>query len=364
MNRFSKYIIIHFTKYLLYTQIFVTILFYLAGLFQDTKLLRGGGSADIFTLAYYEFLKLPMSVYTSIPITVTIATLFLMMNLMRSNELIAYVTLGGKVRNLIVPFLITSVLMSGLLFVMSDKIIPIFRHKKEKIFQEDIKGRAYIKNMKLRDVWLKDENQRIINIKLIDSVQKKLYNITEYYMTDNMEFERMRLIDRAVRNDEKAEWELRNVRSFTVEPLPKLAEKSPYLHEKNSFFDDITKLPSTGAKFFSTSQLGEIVDIMDRQNISADKYRNAYYRHISHAISVIILVMTVYPLCVNFSRNTSYIKTASKALSVAILYWLLTASLHSLGKTEVVTPFFANFTQSIIFSAVAVWLMFSREKAA
>lgn len=88
---------------------------------------------------------------------------------------------------------------------------------------------------------------------------------------------------------------------------------------------------------------------MEKQDLNASKYNLQLYKSYAHTLSIIVIILVIFPLCIGFGRNHSYIAVASKSLFTGFAYWMLTASLQSLGKTGVFSPFTASFLPIVIF---------------
>ncbi len=92
-----------------------------------------------YTLIIYDVMKIPYLLYTTMPMTIVVSTMLVMVSLLKSNELLAYVSLGGKIRNMALPFFISGFILAGLLYYAADTINPKTMLKREKYAYEHIK---------------------------------------------------------------------------------------------------------------------------------------------------------------------------------------------------------------------------------
>jgi lipopolysaccharide export system permease protein len=104
-------------------------------------------------------------------------------------------------------------------------------------------------------------------------------------------------------------------------------------------------------------------EIMKRQDLNTAKYDLQLYKSYAHAISVPVIILVIFPLCIGFNRNHSYIMVASKSLFTGFAYWMTMASFQSLGKTGLFSPLAANFIPLGIFMVLALVLIYRREHA-
>jgi lipopolysaccharide export system permease protein len=167
ISKFNLYIIKLFAKYTIIVQIFVAIISLVANTFQHTKYLSEY-NITFTTLLIFDFLKTPYLLYSTMPMTIVISTMFVMITLLKNNELLAYVSLGGKIRNLAVPFIIGGALMSVLLFVMADSLNPKVMFEREKFASEHIRKKRFVIQGKLTDLWLKENDRTFVSIGIMD----------------------------------------------------------------------------------------------------------------------------------------------------------------------------------------------------
>lgn len=360
MSKFNKYIIMLFVRYTLIVQIFVAIITLIANTFQHTGMLNEY-HISFYTLILYDLMKVPYLLYTTMPMTMVVSTMLVMVTLLKNNELLAYVSLGGKIRNIAVPFLISGIFLAGLLYYAADVINPKVMLAREKYSYEHIKKKHFMVSGKLTDLWLKESGNTFVNLNLMDPVQNKILGITEYHIDKKFQVDRITTYDSADYKDGK--WYIKNMKAYSMYPVPKLSAHKDLVVQKRKLFDELTSLPVLKPKYLSLKEVQRIGNILKKQKLNAAKYELQLYKSYAHAISVMVIILVIFPLCIGFSRNHSYISVASKALFTGFGYWLIMASCQSLGKTGLLTPFIASFLPPAAFLAFAVFLIYRREKA-
>lgn len=360
MSKFNKYIIKLFIKYTVSVQLFVAIISLIANTFQHTKMLSEY-NITFTTLIVYDMMKIPYLLYITMPMTIVISTMLVMVVLMKNNELLAYVSLGGKVRNLAIPFLISGVLISGLLYVSADIINPKTMLERERYSLEHIKKKPFSISGTLSDMWLKESDSNFVNITLMDPLRMELHDITEYHLDDSFRVDSIVTYDTAIFKENQ--WVLTNVKEYGMSPVPLLKEQQDKVLQQRSLFDELTSLPSLKPQYLSLKEIRRIVNIMKKQDLNASKYELQLYRTYAHSLSIIVIILVIFPLCIGFSRNHSYIMVATKSLFTGFGYWMLMASMQSLGKTGLFEPFTASFMPLLIFTVLAVTLIYRRERA-
>jgi len=360
MNKFNKYIIALFIKFTLIVQVFVGIISLIANTFQHTKMLN---EYDItfFTLLMYDTMKIPYLLYTTMPMTIVVSTMLVMVTLLKNNELLAYVSLGGKIRNLALPFFLSGMIISGLLYFAADYINPKVMLEREKFSYKYIKKRDFNITGKLTDLWLKETEDRFVNISVMDPVQKTILNITEYHLDDSFQVDTITSYDSASYNG--SQWVLKNVKEYVMDPVPALSRSESEITQTRKLFDEMTSLPVLKPQYLSLKEIKRIAGILKKQNLNTAKYQLQMYKTYAHALSVIVIILVIFPLCIGFSRNHSYVAVASKSLFTGFAYWIAMASAQSLGKTGLFSPFAASFLPIGIFVVLSAVLIYRRERA-
>ncbi|MGD9808692.1 MAG: LptF/LptG family permease [Deferribacterales bacterium] len=360
MTKFNKYILRLFIKYTLIVQIFVAIISLIANTFQHTKMLNDY-NITFFTLIVFDLMKIPYLLYTTMPMTIVISTMLCMVTLLKNNELTAYVSLGGKIRNLAAPFILSGLVLAGVLYYAADVINPKVMLKREQFSYEKIRNKAFTVTGKLTDLWLKESDTVFINISLMDPIAKQIIGVKEYHLNDNFQVGELITYDSAT--FEEGQWIEQNKNVYTMDPVPMLKQHDAEIREKRSLFDELADLPVLSPKYLSIKEMRKTSEIMKRQDLNTAKYDLQLYKSYAHAISVPVIILVIFPLCIGFNRNHSYIMVASKSLFTGFAYWMTMASFQSLGKTGLFSPLAANFIPLGIFMALALVLIYRREHA-
>ncbi|WP_022850064.1 LptF/LptG family permease [Limisalsivibrio acetivorans] len=359
MKRFHLYMLRLFIKYTLIVQVFVIILNVIANSFHHTKLMAKY-DVSFYSILIFDIIKIPYSIHESMPMAMAITAMLTMVTLVRSNELLAFVTLGGKLRSLVYPFLIIGVFTSGLLVWMGDTVNPWIELERKRYETEVFDREQFVLKGKLTNTWMRSE-EGFVHFELIDPIDKSFRGVSRYRLDNSFEIDRLERIESVTPSGDK--WKLENIEIFSLVPVPELVEQIDVAVEDNPMFSDLADLPVNQPKFLSIAELGRIIDILENQGLDASKYKLMLYKNFSHALSVIIILLLVFPLSVNYSRHRSYVLSAVYSLSAAFGYWVIMGSAQSIAKTGVVSPLVASITPHILFAGLAFYLIYSRERS-
>ena len=360
MKKFHIYFIKQFVKTAVAIQIFVVILNMVANTSMHSKLMAeyNIGFTELLT---FELIELPGAIYESMPMALAITTMISVIMMIRSNELLAYVSLGGRLRDLLAPMLGMGLVVFSVLMVMADRVNPWVETTSKKYETERFERKPYVTSGKLTDVWMKDGDEGFVHMGLVDPFSREFHDITFYKMDEDFEISRVTSVKQALPTN--GEWEMRDIKIYDLKPRPELKATFDNSTVKSQLFSDLADLPVNKPKFLSLGELAKIIKVLKQQKLNTAAYELMIYNSYSHAISSVIIMFLVFPLCINFSRHSSYVISAVNSLMVALAYWISVGSFQSLGKTGVMSPLTVSIVPNALFLLLAIFLIYRKESA-
>ena len=359
MKIIFKYIIKQLIEYTFIVQLFIISVYVFASTMQQTKYI-GKYSATFTDILIFNLMKIPYSTYQTLPIAVTCATVLVMISLVKNNELLVYLSSGGRLVSLAVPFFVTGAILSILMFFLGDYVNPKILNARSKYKKEKIEKREFYNIGKIENIWLKEKKGKFVYIGFIDPINKIASNIKEYYIEDSFNPYKLVTIERAEKKNK--EWIFYDYKEYDIRDIPILITHIDKKYDINNSLSELITIPDNNPKLLRMEDLSKIISFYDLRGINTDKYKLVFYSKISQPLSIIVLILLILPLSVNFSRHFSYLLIASNALGVVFLYWFIAASFLSLGKTGAFGPVTANFLPLLSFFIMALVLTFKREK--
>jgi len=360
MGKFDKYIIALFLKYTVVVQVVVAVISLLANAAMHTDLVDKY-QVTLWQVIVYDFMKVPYLLYTTMPMSIVISTMLVMLTLIKNNELVAFVSLGGKIRDLIMPFFYSGIVVSLLLILMANTINPKVMYMREKYAAEIIYKKEIDVRPSLTNIWMKLKGNRFIHITALDPEKMEFHYVTEYTLNDKLQVESIETYNSAKRAGDK--WKLFNQKKYDMMEVPKKTYDVRNITTTKEIFDELSTMPFLKPQYVSIGDIYKVAEVMKNQKVNTSKYMMQIYKIFAHAISVLVIILVIFPLCVDFNRNHSYIKVAAKSLLVGFAFWMTVASCSSLGKNGVLSPFMSSFVPIILFSAIAIYIVYRREHA-
>lgn len=362
MNKFNLYVMRSFLRNLITVLLFIMLLQALSSAYGNINIISGYdySAVEFGILAFYGVI---LGINQLMPIVAAVSVIMTILLLMRSNELLAYMTIGGSIVRLAVPFVLVGMILSATMFLLEYKIIPTTRDNRENLLNEIRNMPTSDKITGFYDTWFvgNDRNIDITNIGLVSISDKKIYNVREYKTNESGEI--VKLIYYKLIEKTKNGWVADNVTvtDISKNPPEEVFYKSLNIQEK--LWDRLVNLSTTNSKAFTPTELVTMIELLEEKGVSTSEYEMLLYFKIASAISVIVLILFMFPLAVNFSRNYSIMKNAAITFSLALVFLITQYMGKALGDAGALSPFMATFGHICIFLIISLYLMYERGKA-
>ena len=360
MNKFNIYVIKLFIKNSIAVGLFVIILLAMSSAYGIMNSLSGYSysSIDFIKLIYYSSI---VDLNKLTPIISAVTTIITIIILMRNNEMLAYMSIGGSLFRLAIPLVLIGILFSLFMIYLEYNIIPKIREFRERTIGE-VKGHTFSGNISgFSDMWLAGTDGVIINIGIVDITGKTIHNVKEFITDDEGSIKDILYIEKIVR--ENNQWVGKNIISTNILDNP---PKKQYIASKvveSKLWDMLTSLTTTDIRGFTPSELYTMAKILKEKGANASSYEMSFYFKLSSACSIPILILFIFPVAINFSRNYSLMKNTAVTLVFIIIFVAAQQTGKSFGDLGVIDPISATFGPIVTFLILSIFLLYYRSKA-
>jgi lipopolysaccharide export system permease protein len=357
MNPFYKYVLKKFLYNLFVVLTFILLLYTFFNVIQHTKYIERY-NVNIFQIIYFDFLKLPYSLYQIMPVVIILATVITFVLLVRSNELTGFVSLGGRTGSISTIVVLLGLFLSIFTFILGEFIAPEFQTLRQKYKVEVFEKEKFIDYSKIQNIWIKN-GDKIIYIDILDPINKNFVKMQEFYLNENKVI-KMTEINSGKKIQNK--WHFKDIIEYDLTDIPQKAKHQDTLIISNKLLDELSQFSIDNPKLLNIGEIIKFISIYRAKGLNTTQYEIILFNKIAHPISIMIIILAVLPVCMSFSRQYSYIKIVSKSLILGCSYWILNASLISISKTGALNPIIANFLPLLIFATIGVVLIFRKER--
>ena len=360
MSKFSLYLLKLFLKNLAVVSLFVMILLWLSSAYGNLNILDGYdySAVDFIVVGIYSTI---LGINPIIPIIISVSIIVTMIILMRSNELLAYMVIGGSLARLSIPLVLIGVVISSFMLFMDYKAVPEVREVRENMLKT-MRDMPVSNNASgFYDTWFLDKNQVITHISLVSISEKTIYGVDEYILDKNGRISNINKTEKLVKEDDK--WVAYNTQQMSILSNPPEIKHIDRNVLNDDSWDRLISISTSDIRAYTPTELYTLIQLFREKGINTDTLELNLYYKFAYAVSVIVLIILLYPISINFSINYSIVKNASLTFSISLVFILVQHSSRSLGSSGIIPPIAATFGPIIIFLCIGIFLIYYRSLA-
>ena len=312
------------------------------------------GKPSIMQLMLYVLLNLPKYLYYVLPMSLLVCSLFVFSQASRNKELVAIKAMGGRVKNILYPFLILGLLLSATGFVIGEIVVPDFSETSNELKNALMKkdGRLAFREGTL---WMRGADGAFVRIELYIP-DKKLVKGMSIFVTGKNYLKRRIEAEEAYWTGSqgvKGSWKFKNVIVYDF-------EKGEVTHTPEMDYPNLESpdLFSRGIKKVEEMDIIELYRYTKR--LKAAGFRDTKLvvdlnSKISYPLANFFMLVLGVALSV-MGRVGGGILAAGMGILISFVYWLLYTLMLSMGYTRVIPPAVATWIVPMLFGTVAVYL--------
>ena len=168
-------------------------------------------------------------------------------------------------------------------------------------------------------------------------------------------------MEKLVKEDDK--WVAYNIQQMNILSNPpeiKYIDKNVL---NDNSWDRLISISTGDTRVYTPTELYTLIQLFSEKGINTDTLELNLYYKFAYAVSVIVLIILLYPISINFSRNYSIVKNASITFSISLIFILVQHSSRSLGSSGILPPIAATFGPIVVFLCIGIFLIYYRSLA-
>ncbi|MDD5073247.1 MAG: LptF/LptG family permease [Candidatus Omnitrophica bacterium] len=307
----------------------------------------------------YYFSSFPLVLVQTAPFAMLLATVFLLSNLNRHNEIIALRASGVDTLRIISPLLIIGLAISLGVFLINDRFVP--QASVTMKMTDDLYFRKYKweRNQQIENVTIFGKDGRLFYARTYDIKNKVLHDIVLLEHDKNQVLKRKISAQRMEWTGDK--WRFIGCDIFRFDKEGKSLGKpaifrTPKIIQFGQKPEDLLK-EQTQPEFMNYGQLKEYVRILDLESKStARKLLVDMYYKLSVPFTGLVIMLIGIPFVLKRTRAKT-IGSAGIALAISIIYYVVNAMFLALGKGGLIPPVVAAFAANVGFAAFGIYLI-------
>ncbi|BBE31103.1 permease [Tepiditoga spiralis] len=303
----------------------------------------------LLLLAY----NLPYFISLGIPVGVLFSIFWLISRLSNDNEIIALQTLGIPLKKIVIPFIINSLILCIVTFMLLNSIVPISNFKAKQAIAKYIykRAEALIEENQFVDVG----DGRYLFVKQVDKEHGYLYDLLLY----EVKYDSVSVYHAKKAKKEKDGWYMENGRLFKTDDEGYLKLDISFKKLKLDIKQDVDQFLrfAKSPNDMTTKEIKTKIDTFSKLGVDVASLNVAYQQKFADSFSpfVIALLGVSLSLFLNLkSKSWSVIST----FILVVLYQGSGAWISALGKEKILNPILAPWIPNIIFIVSGISLFF------
>ncbi|MBI4698095.1 MAG: LptF/LptG family permease [Nitrospirae bacterium] len=310
----------------------------------------------LLTVFEYLVLQVPKSLMWVSPAASLLSILFTVGMASKWKEIVTIKAASCSRKKMFAPFLVLGVLVSFLVLIFGETIVPMATSRAAFIKNIKIMNKSPRITYKEGSLWIKGLDMSLIRINDFVEDRDKILKISIFNFSPS--FSLVKRIEADEAEWVNGKWELRNVTVFDF--ISKVSMKHKTLVftalEEPKIFRDEMKKPEE----MSFLELHAYYKRLENAGFRNLRYIVALYQKLAYPFVNFVMVLFGLALALNAGAGGG-IRAAGLGIVVIIGYWMLFSISLSLGQTGTVPPYISPWLSPVVF-AILGYFMFRRIK--
>lgn len=355
MNILTRYILGEFYKIFGLCMLALTGIYYIVDIFNRIEIFINYDAPLVHKFSYFLY-KLPLILYQIVPIALLITMVTVIGMMARHNELTAVKAGGVNLYVLTFPLVLSSLLLSMLIFVNNEYLLPSTNRRARYILDVKIKKKPPRGIFRQSRIWYVGKDNSIYNVDILDPNARTLEGISvirfdgDYHPTER--------IDAKKAYPAAGGWvfedAVRRVFAQGGKGIGSVERKDKLVVSIDESIDDFQKYKKDPDEM-NYHELKTYVESLKRSGFNATAYEvdllaKTSIPFISFVVAFLSIAMAVYG-----GTRGGVIASIGLCMAMGLAYWLVLSIGLSLGHAGRVHPLMASWGSNIIFGSAGVY---------
>ncbi len=309
-------------------------------------------------VANYLFFLLPMTVNYIAPLAALVAVMVTFGILQKTSQVVALKASGQSIYRMALPAVLAAVMLSGVVFLNQDYVLPFANRRQNKLRYMIRKGQEPPRTFfQTKNQWLFGMDSRIFNYARFDPTNNSFARLTVLDLERNPFTIKRRIYARRARwDDATQQWVLENgwERQFQGEKTVayhSFKEQRIELTEQPEYF----KKDLLGSNSMTYSELQRKIADLQQSGFDVLDMKIALYGKIAFPITCIVMVLVGLPFSFSVGKRGALYGVAI-GIAIGLAYWGLLGLFEQMGRYEMLPPLLAAWGPNMLFGAGGVYL--------
>ena len=310
------------------------------------------------TVGEYLLNVVPYFLYDTTPLSMLLAVLVTFGLLQRSNEITAIKATGISLYRIIVPVLIASTLVGGVLF-LSDQLYLPYTNKRQDALRNRIKGKPAQTYLRPDRKWIFGQHNDIYYYQFFDPDRDVFAGVTvfqfdphTFQITHRITADRAHWSEQMERWVYEAGWE-RSLNGSAIDSYHKFdAATYPQLAEQPAYFKKEIKQSSE----MSYDELRHYIRDLEQSGFDVVRLRVQLQKKIAYPLITLVMAMLAIPFALSAGKRSAVAGIAT-AIGIGVVYWTISGLFEAMGNLSQLPPAVAAWSPDLVFGFIGGYLI-------
>jgi LPS export ABC transporter permease LptG/LPS export ABC transporter permease LptF len=310
------------------------------------------------TVGEYLLNVVPYFLYNTTPLSMLLAVLVTFGLLQRSNEITAIKATGISLYRIIVPVLIASTLVAGVLF-LSDQLYLPYTNKRQDALRNRIKGKPAQTYLRPDRKWIFGQHSDIYYYQFFDP-DRDVFGGVSVFQFDPHTFQITHRItaDRAHWSETMGRWVYeqgweRSLSGSAIESYRKFdADTYPELAEAPAYFKKEIKQSSE----MSYDELRRYIHDLEQSGFDVVRLRVQLQKKIAYPLITLVMAVLAVPFALSAGKRSAVAGVAT-AIGIGVVYWTISGLFEAMGNLSQLPPAVAAWSPDLVFGFIGGYLI-------
>ncbi len=331
-------------------------IYYIVDIFNRIEIFITYKAALGYKFGYFLY-KLPQIIYQVVPVALLITVVTVLSLMARNNERTAIRAGGVNLYAFTFPLVMLSALVSLLIFVSNEYLLPFTNQQASRILDEKIKGKPPRGIFRQSRIWYMGKDNAVWNVETLDPQRGVLEGVT--LLRFDQDFHPVERIDAVTAMPGRGGWIFVNaVRRVFADRDSRLREVT----REETLFLPVTEKLEDFFKYkkdpdeMNYRELRLYVERLQSSGFNAVPYRVDLLAKTAIPLISLVVAFLAISLAIRANPRGGIMASVGLCLTMGLAYWLVLSIGLSLGHAGRLYPLMAAWGANIIFGFFGLYL--------
>jgi LPS export ABC transporter permease LptG/LPS export ABC transporter permease LptF len=311
-----------------------------------------------FTVGEYLLNVSPYFLYTTTPLSMLLAVLITFGLLQRTNEITAIKATGISLYRVIIPVLVASILVAGVLF-LSDQFYLPYTNKRQDALRNEIKGKPPQTYLRPDRKWIFGQHSDIYYYQLFDP-DRDVFGGLSIFQFDPHTFQMTKRI-----LAERAEWSQNLNRWVYEQGWERTLNGSAHAGYRKfdaGTFPEFSEAPAYFKKEIKQSsemnydELRRYIRDLEQGGFDVVRLRVQLQKKIAFPLITLVMAVLAIPFALSAGKRSTITGVAT-AIGIGVVYWTVNSLFEAMGNLSQLPPTLAAWSPDLVFGFIGGYLI-------